>query len=412
MSQEQASRADHALSDLRVLDFTRAVAGPTCTRMLAEMGAEVIKVEPAPGGDLSRHLSTLIFRNERSVYYVQQNRGKKSLCLNLRDPRSLVLLTEIIPHVDIVVENFRPGVIEALGLGYERLCELRPDIILCSISAFGQVGPLSHKPGYDYIAQAYSGITSVIGPAAEAPYIPAAALGDVSTGVHGALAVMTAIHHRNRTGKGEHLDVALLDAYYHCHDANVASYSGSGGERQPSRSGRHADYLCPCGIFRGMGGSIVIMAFLHHWPDLCKAMEREAWIEDPRWSTDEVRLDNREEVVATIEAWLQDFPDLESAVKRLEQFDVPCAPVLSVAETVNHPHLRQRGTIRKVADRLHGEVELPGHPIKFRNLPNNVPLEAPTLGEHNEEVLAGLLGHSADEIAQLRADGVLIEKRI
>src|SRR5262245_62413288 len=146
----------HVVSDLRVLDLTRALAGPSCTRMLAEMGAEVIKVEPAPSGELARRFSN--YRNNRSLYYIQQNLGKKSLCVNLRDPRGLALVTELIPQVDVVVENFRPGVMAEMGLGYDRLRELKKNILLCSISALGQSGPLSSKPGYDYIAQAYSGV--------------------------------------------------------------------------------------------------------------------------------------------------------------------------------------------------------------------------------------------------------------
>lgn len=401
---------NHALSDLRVLDLTRAAAGPACTRMLVEMGAEVIKVESAPGGDMIRHMSALTFRNERSLYFVQQNRGKKSLCINFHEAAGLALVAELIPHVDVVVENFRPGVMDAMGLGYERLCELRPDIILCSISALGQTGPLSELPGYDFIAQAYSGITSMNGPKDEAPYLPAAAIGDISTGVHGALAVLAALRHRDRTGRGEHLDVALLDAYYHYHDANVAAYSGSEGKFEPTRPGRHVEYLCPCGIYRGTGGSVVIMSFLHHWPDLCRAMKREAWIDDPEWNTDTVRLAKVDEVVTELESWLQTFPDIESAVKIMQDHGVPCAPVLSVAQTVNHPHHRQRGTVRRVNDRLHGDVDIPGFPIKFRNLENNIELDAPMLGEHNDDVLANVLGRSESEISALREAGILLEK--
>ena len=198
----------HVLSGLRVLDFTRALAGPTCSRMLAEMGADVIKVESAPKGDLGRNFST--FGNKRSLFHVQHNRGKKSLCVNLRDPRGMALVTELIQHVDIVVENFKPGVMADMGLGYERLKEIKPDIILCSISALGQTGPLAHKPGYDYIAQAYSGVTSMIGEEDDAPYIPLVGMGDVSTGVHGALAVLAALRHRDNTGRGQHLDVGAV----------------------------------------------------------------------------------------------------------------------------------------------------------------------------------------------------------
>ncbi len=404
------AKIDHVLSDLRVLDLTRALAGPSCTRMLAEMGAEVIKVEPAPNGELARRLS--VFRNNRSLYYVQQNLGKKSFCVNLRDPRGLALVAELVPHVDVVVENFKPGVIAEMGLGYDRLRELKRDIILCSISALGQSGPLAAKPGYDYIAQAYAGVTSMIGEADDAPYIPLVGMGDVSTGVHAALAIVAALRYRDRTGEGQHLDIALLDVYYHYHEVNVHTYSGSGGAITPTRAGRHLTYVCPAGVFRGTGGYLVIMAFLHHWKDICRAMERPELAEDPRYSTDQLRLQRRQEVVALVEGWLQTFPDVPSAVARLEQFQVPVAPVLSVAETVHHPHHRARGTVRTIHDRLHGDFEMPGMPLKFSRFPQDLPLQAATLGEHNEEILTTYLGRSPEDIQRLRADGVIVEKEI
>jgi len=401
---------DHVLSDLRVLDLTRALAGPSCTRMLAEMGAEVIKVEPAPSGELARRLSN--YRNNRSLYYIQQNLGKKSLCVNLRDPRSLALITELVPKVDVVVENFKPGVIAEMGLGYERLQEMKSDIILCSISALGQSGPLATKPGYDYIAQAYSGVTSMIGEANDAPYIPLVGMGDVSTGVHAALAIVSALRYRDRTGEGQHLDIALLDVYYHYHEVNVHTYSGSGGTIQPTRAGRHMTYVCPGGVFRGKGGYLVIMAFLHHWKDLCRAIGRPELADDPLYSTDAARLQRREEIVKMIEDWLQTFPDVPSAVSHLESFQIPVAPVLSIAETVHHPHHRARGTVRTIHDRLHGDFEMPGMPLKFSRFPQDLPLQAATLGQHNEEILTTYLGRSAQDVQRLRAEGVLVEKEI
>ncbi len=402
--------AEHLLSDLRVLDLTRALAGPSCTRMLAEMGAEVIKVEPSPGGDMIRRLS--VFRGGRSLYFVQQNRGKKSLCVNLRDPRGLALVAELVPRVDVVVENFKPGVMGQMGLGYERLRELKPDIILCSISALGQSGPLADKPGYDYIAQAYSGVTSMIGEPDEAPYIPLVGMGDVSTGVHAALAILAALRYRDRTGKGQHLDVALLDVYYHYHEANVHTYSGSGGAIKPTRSGRHMTYACPAGVFRAKGGYLVLMALLHHWKDLCRAMGRMDLAENPAYETDLKRLERRDEIVRMIEEWLQTFPDVESAVAHLEGYQVPVAPVLSVAETVHHPHLRQRGTVRTVQDPIHGDFDMPGMPLKFSAFPEDLPLVAPLLGQHNEEILTTYLGRSREEVRRLREEGVLHEAPI
>lgn len=214
------------LAGLKILDLTRALAGPTCTRMLVEMGAEVIKVEAAPGGDLTRH--TTKYRGpERSLYYIQQNRGKKSVCIDVRKPEGLALVHEMVKHVDVVVENFKPGVIKDMGLGFEALQAIKPGMILCSISALGQSGPLSSKPGYDYIAQAYAGVTAMIGEADQPPYIPLLGVGDVSTGVHGALAILAALRYRDRTGRGQHLDVGLLDVYYHCHEVNVITSSST-----------------------------------------------------------------------------------------------------------------------------------------------------------------------------------------
>ena len=399
---------EHALTGLRILDFTRALAGPTCTRMLAEMGAEVIKVEPAPKGDMSRAASVY---NKRSLFFVQHNRGKKSLCVNLRDARGMALVAELVRHVDVVVENFKPGVMADMGLSYDRLRELKSDIILCSISALGQTGPLAHKPGYDYIAQAYAGVTSMIGDEDEPPYIPLVGLGDVNTGVHGALAVLAALRHRDRTGRGQHLDVALLDVYYHFHEINVHQVRASGGKIKPTRVGRHMTYLCPGGVFRATGGHVVIMGFFHHWPDLCRAMERLDLIEDPLYSTDLARLERREEVVKLIEEWLQRFPDVTSAVAHLERFDVPVAPVLSVAETLDHPHLRARGTVRTIRDAVYGgEIDVPGFPLKFSDFPEELPLTAPTLGQHNRDILTTYLKKTPEDVDCLRAEGVLVER--
>lgn len=402
--------SEHILTGLRVLDLSRALAGPTCTRMFAEMGAEVIKIEGAPGGDMVRAVSKL--RGERSLYHVQQNLNKKSVCVDLRDPRGLALVKELVAHVDVVVENFRPGVMAAMGLGYADLQAQRPDIILCSISALGQSGPLAAKPGYDYIAQAYSGVTSMIGEAHGAPYIPLLGIGDVSTGVHAALAVTSALLYRNRTGNGQHIDVSLLDVYYHMHEVNVHRYSGSNGEIKPKRAGRHLSYVCPAGVFNATGGYVMIMAFLHHWQDLCAAMGRADLVEHPHYQTDLLRLEHLDALVALIEAWLAGFPDVASAVAKMEAFGVPCAPILSIEETVHHPHLIERGTVRTINDPLAGEFQIPGMPLKFSGFEANQPFVAPTLGQHNEEVLRELLGKSAAEIAGLRRDRVLQEKDV
>ena len=399
---------EHLLTGVRILDLTRALAGPSCTRMFAELGAEVIKIEPAPGGDMVRGISRL--RDDRSLYIIQQSLNKKSLCVDLRTSEGMALVRELVPHCDAVVENFKPGVMADMGLGYEDLRKLKDDIILCSISALGQTGPLARKPGYDYIAQAYAGITSMIGEAGDPPYIPLAGIGDVSSGVHGAFGIAAALLHRARTGRGQHLDIAILDCYYHCHEVNVHQCSGSDGAIQPSRAGRHLMYLCPAGIYRAPGGNITLMGFMHHWPDLCRAMGRPELATDPDWATDAARLKRREDVIGTIEAWMAGFPDVASIIALLEAHGVPCAPVLTIADTLTHPHLVARGTVRTVHDRFAGEFQIPGMPIKTSEYPDNPDYyRAPTLGEHNRELLKTLLGRSDAQIDALYGNGTLRE---
>ena len=399
---------EHLLTGIRILDLTRALAGPTCSRMFAELGAEVIKIEPAPHGDMVRGISKL--RGDSSLYIIQQSLNKKSICLDLRTPEGLALVKELVPHCDAVVENFKPGVMANMGLSYEQLQALREDIILCSISALGQSGPLARKPGYDYIAQAYSGITSMIGDSDDSPYIPLAGIGDVSTGVHGAFAIAAALLHRARTGWGQHLDIALLDCYYHCHEVNVHQCSGSNGAIKPHRSGRHLSYLCPAGIFHGPGGDIMMMGFMHHWKDLCAAMARPDLVNDPAFATDAARLARREEVVALIENWLAGFDGVATAIAKLESHQVPCAPVLSVEETLSHPHLLQRGTVRTVKDAEGGDFQIPGMPIKTSDYPDNPDYRSPGLGEHNREIIGGLLGRGDAELAALHEKGVLVRE--
>ena len=404
------TRSEHMLSGYRILDLTRAVAGPTCTRMFAEMGADVIKVEPSPDGDMARSMSKI--RNERSLYLVQQSLNKKSLCVDLRSPEGLALVRELVPHCDIVVENFKPGIIASMGLGYDALCELREDIILCSISALGQDGPLSSKPGYDFIAQAYAGITSMIGDPDGPPSLPLAAIGDASTGVTGAFAIAAALLDRYRTGKGQHLDIALLDCYYHYHEVNVHRASASNGALRPHRNGSHFEYVCPAGVYRANGGYIVLAAFLHHWRDLCAAMGRPDLIDDPAWTSDAARLEHVDEVIATVEAWLQTFPDVASAISHLDKHNVPCAPVLSVEDTLTFPHLVERGTVRTINDRIAGEFQIPGHPVRSSRYPAINDYDAPLLGEHNHEILAQLLGKTDAEISRLTSAGILQSKDV
>jgi crotonobetainyl-CoA:carnitine CoA-transferase CaiB-like acyl-CoA transferase len=279
---------------------------------------------------------------------------------------------------------------------------------MCSISAFGQTGPLSHLSGFDYIAQAYAGVTSVIGEPDRPPSLPMLAIGDVTTGVHAACALGFALLDVHRTGGGQHLDISLLDCYFHHHEVNVQAYSASGGAIVPRRAGSHHYAVAPTGIFRGPEGYIMILALLHQWPVLCKAMGREDLVKDERFKTNELRVANQKELIALIEGWLQGFPTDAAAIAALQAVRVPVAPILTVAQAVAHPHHRARGTVRTVSDRMLGEFDIPGMPLRFSNHPELPPLQAPLLGEHNAEILTGLLGYGAAQVAELEQGGVLV----
>ena len=396
----------HVLDGYKILDFTQVLAGATCTRLLAEMGAEVIKIELPPKGDFSRGFGA--FRDGRSAYYIQQNRGKKSVCVDPKKPAGLEILRALVPKVDVLVENFAPGAIGRMGLGWEEVRRLNPRIVMCSISAFGQTGPLSAQPGFDYIAQAYAGVTHMIGDPDGAPVIPMLGLGDVMTGTHGMGAVVAALLHRERSGEGQFLDISILDSYFHCHEMNVQMYSATHGEIQPKRSGTQHPQICPAGVFRGKQGYLVIIAFLdHHWLELCRVMGRPDLAKDPRYATNLARLERLSEVVLLIEEWLATTESDEAATAALQKSRIPVAPVLSIAQAVAHPHLRERGTVRTITDRIFGEFEAPGFPLRFSAFPERLPLEAAVLGEHNDEVLSRYLGYSQERIRALETEGVL-----
>lgn len=395
----------HILDGYKVLDFTQVLAGPTVTRLMAEMGAEVIKVELTPTGEISRALPFL--REGRSAYFIQQNRGKKSLCINAKHPKGLAILKELVKQVDVVLENFAPGVIGRLGLEYETVKELNPGVIMCSISAFGQTGPLSKLPGYDYVAQAYSGITSMIGEKDGQPYFPLPGIGDVSTGVHATAAINGALLYRERTGKGQYLDIALLDAYFHCHELNIQMYSASNGEIKPTRAGSQHYAICPAGLYKGRETYMFILALPHQWVSVCKAIDRVDLIEDPRFAENEARVENTQQVIDLLEGWILSMPSDDAAIKALEDARVPVAPVLSVEQAVNHPHLRERQTVRTVTDRAFGEFQIPGMPLRFSEFPDCLPLEAPFLGEHNQEILVSDLSYSVEQVRALEEEGVL-----
>ncbi|MGH8012249.1 MAG: CaiB/BaiF CoA transferase family protein, partial [Candidatus Binataceae bacterium] len=260
------------LTGYHVLDFTHFVAGPTCTRILAELGANVVKVERSLEGDHVRQMG--LMKDGMSTYYFQHDHSKRSLGIDLRNAHARELLLRMIPKIDVVVENFAPGVISQMGFGYDALSQINPKLVMCSVSATGQSGPLSNRPGYDFIGASFAGVIDLLGEPDRPPITPTMAIGDVSTGVAAAMAVGFALLNATRTGKGQYIDASLLDTYFHMHELCVPVLSIRKEKFKPRRNGSQHPTGSPSGVFKADGGYIMLLVQQHEFPRLCRAMGR------------------------------------------------------------------------------------------------------------------------------------------
>jgi CoA:oxalate CoA-transferase len=405
----ESAKKPAMLADVKVLDFTQYLAGPTITRFMAEMGAQIIKVEQAPMGDPSRLLPAI--KNGRSGYFVQQNRGKRSICLDFAKPESMEILRALVAEVDVVTENYGPGVMERRGLDYGSLKQINPRVIMASISAFGKTGPLKHRVGYDFIAQAFSGLMHMTGAPDGPPMFVGLGIADQGSGVHAFAALGYALYHREKTGVGQHIDISMVDALFHMHEVNVQAYELTGGAFTPHRMGSHHELLCPCGAFKGPEGYIVILVLDRQWPAMARAIGRPDLIEDARFATAADRGKNQKELIAIIEAWMAAQGTDETVLRILEEHRVPSAPVMSVVGALDHPYFKARNMVRRVTDPILGELTIPGFPLKFSEFPELPTIEAPLLGEHGADVLKHYLGFSDAKVAQLQSSGVLHSER-
>lgn len=394
------------LEGVRVLDFTQYLAGPSCTRLMAELGADVVKVEMAPAGDPTR--TRVPVRGGRSGLFIQQNRGKRSLCVDLRAPEAIDLLHDLVRRVDVVVENSTPGVMARKGLGYDDLAAVNPAIIMASISGFGQTGPLAERRSFDFIAQAMTGMMHMTGEPDGPPYFVGVGLADTNAGVHAFASIGYALLRRHRTGRGTHIDIAMTDAMFHMHEFAVQASSITGDRSLPLRQGRHYQPASPAGSFRGPEGWIVVLCTQDQVKSLWGAMGRPGLADDPRFATNAARVANRAELTEMIEAWMATFDCDHDVLEALAAAGVPCGPVLSPADAVDHPHFLARGTVREITDPLAGTFHVPGFPIRYSARPEPLDLTAPALGEHNRAILTDLLDLDDATVDDLTARGILI----
>ena len=394
------------LEGIRVVDFTQYLAGPVVTRLMAEMGAEIIKIEQGPNGDPTRTLPMM--KNGRSAYFVQQSLGKKSICLDFDSPDAQQIIKALIESADVVVENYSKRASDKLGLDYESLKKINPNIIVASISAFGRSGPYAEKTGYDWIAQAFSGVMHMTGMKDGSPQPVGLGIGDANAGVHAFSAIGYALFHRERTGKGQYLDISMVDALFHMNELTLQAHCATDGKYKPIRSGAHHPLICPCGVYKSTDGYMVLLVLQNQWPNLCRAMGREDLIEDVRFAEQDARAENQETLIPMLEAWLQTFSSDAEAWAKLEKFRVPSGPVMNPIDAIGHEYFDGRGAIRQVEDPYIGEMHLPGFPLRFSEQDQYNPGDTPALGEHNAEILSSVLGYSTDKIETLATNGVLI----
>lgn len=371
------------LEKIKVLDFTRVLAGPFCTMMLADFGAEVIKVERKGSGDDTRSFGP--YQNGLSGYFVYLNRGKKSIELDLKEEESLKIMKRLVQDCDVVIENFRPGVMKKLGLDYETLKKEKPDLIYASISGYGQEGVWSKKPAYDLIAQANGGIMSINGEPDSPPTRVGSSLGDTSAGLYAFSGILTALYHKEKTGEGQYIDVAMVDSVYSLLESNIMRYTVD--NEVPQRIGSRHPISAPFNVFQAKDGYITIaIANDALFNKFTSTIEREHLCHDERFYTDSQRILHHEELKAEIESWLGDYTK-EEALNILETVGIPCSAIYNIKEISESEYIKERQMLLEVEQGEYGRFRIPGNPIKLSGLKQGQPNPAPKLGEHTEEII-------------------------
>ena len=397
----EASPYPGPLAGVRVLDFTRVLAGPAASLALADMGAEVIKIEPPGTGDETRTFPPI--RDGESHYFLSVNRGKKSIVIDLKSPEGVQLAKDLAAKCDVVVENYRPGVMDRLGLGYEVLSADNPGLIYCAISGYGQTGPLKDNPSFDIVLQAMSGALSVNGEKDGAPIKHALPIGDLAGGINGPIAILGALYERARTGQGRYIDISLMDGLIGLlgYLAQLVFFTGE----DPKPQGSQHLNLVPYGSFPARDGAIIVACLTNgFWGRICTALGCPEMTDDPRYDTLDKRRTARDEVNAIVSA-ATSLKTVEELVAVFTEHQVPHAPVLGIGAALAQPQTTARGMVVEVEHQRLGKIPMVNRPMTFEG--QEAPAAPPVLGQHTDAILAEVLGLTEDRIAELRAAGAV-----
>jgi crotonobetainyl-CoA:carnitine CoA-transferase CaiB-like acyl-CoA transferase len=394
------------LTGLRVLDLTRVLAGPTCTQMLGDLGAEVIKIERPEAGDDTRGFAPPFVPNTKeSAYFVGVNRNKKSVTLDIAKPEGQAIIHKLLEHCDILVENFKVGALAKYGLGYEQLAKTHPRLIYCSITGFGQTGPYAPRPGYDALIQAMGGVMSLTGEPNGSPQKVGVPVADLFAGLYGCIGILAAVNHRNSTGQGQQIDIGMLDTHVAWLANQGMNYLATG--ENPPRLGNQHPNIAPYQEFPTKDGYIILAVGNDPtFERFCKAFGQEALLADPRFATNPIRVQNRQLVTDTLTPVMKSKTTAEW-IDALEALKIGCGPINTLEQVFADPHVQAR---EMVVDMAHGsgeKVKVIANPVKLSATPPSYRSAPPVLGEHTNAVLTDVLKMSAAEIAALKDKGIL-----
>jgi len=391
------------LADTRVLDLTRVLAGPYATMVLADLGAEVIKIELPGRGDDSRGVGP--FCKGESAYFMSVNRGKKSVTVNAKSEEGAEIIRKLAEMSDIMIENFRPGTVAKFGLDYETVREINPRIIYASISGFGQSGPYTHRPAYDAIVQGMSGIATITGMPGHPPVRVGSSIADLSAALFTVIAVLAALCARQRTGRGQRIDLAMLDSMVALLENAIVRYVVE--QSVPSALGSRHPSFTPFQFFKAKDRYIsVAIGNESLWQKFCQTMGRSDLADDPRFDTNALRTEHHD-VLEPILAETFAEKTADEWVALFEEAGIPSGPINDVADVINDPHVNDRGMIVEMIHDVVGSLKMAGSPINLSEDPVELDRPAPLLGQHTDEVLGELLGMSDDELARLRKAGTV-----
>ena len=391
------------LEGIKVVDYSHYLAGPHMSRCLAAMGADVIKVERPSAGDPGRASPTIV--KGQSGYFMQQNMGKRGLCVNLKDKRGLHLMHKLTDEADVLVENYRPGALDKLGLGYEELSRRNAKLVYCSVSAYGHTGPDAERAGFGLIAEARSGAMALVGSPGEVPPLFRMPIADMYAGMHGVSAVCAALLGRVKSGRGQHIDIALYDCMISMHDFAAQSYLMSG--EIPVQTGHDLPQSTVYGSFQAKDGYLVIAAQADDsWKRFAKLIGGDAYAADRRFHSSAGRNAHRVEILAAVRAWTMAQAGVKACCALLDAAGVPAAPVARIDDVLSDAQTLARGMVIEQEHPLLGKIKLPNLPFRFSDCDTSPRGPAPLLGQHNREIAADL-GFAAQDIDAMVRDGVL-----